>query len=137
MKGPTVAKRRKYSEDEQLAQDLANALTELPDNWIMCRDMRHAWKTHEDFHVAQVSGSKVGEVRRILICMRCETLRIEKYHLATWGLEKYSQHYAYPDNYQIHGVPRGVKPSNIIQGEQYRRTMVRLTEAKRRSRKSA
>lgn len=123
-----MAAKKKYSEDEKLAANLAEALQELPDNWIMCRDMRHAWTVEQDFHVVKVQ-KKASEIKRVLTCMRCSTERIETYHATDWGLEKLRQHYSYPDHYQIHGVPRGVKPSFIIQGEQYRRAMAKLTDA--------
>lgn len=121
-------KKRRYDEDEQAAADLASALTQLPDNWVMCRDMRHAWDVNVDFHVTESQGSRIREIRRQLVCMRCETVRNEVYHHTRWGLEKVSQSYGYPDDYQIHGVPRGVKPSWLIQEEQYRRTMDRLAD---------
>lgn len=124
-----MTKQKKYVSDEKLAEQLADALTTLPDNWIMCRDMRHAWEVDEDFHVTKGQGLNIASVRRTLVCVRCETLRVEKYHSLKWGLEKVAQHYVYPDNYQIHGVPRGVKPSFIIQGEQYRRAMSRIADA--------
>lgn len=118
---------KKYTEDEQLAQHLADALQELPDNWIMCRDMRHAWEVDQDFHVTKAKGGKATEIKRTLACLRCGTGRVETYHSTKWGLEKVAQHYTYPDNYQIKGVPRGVKPSFIVQGEQYRRAMEKIT----------
>lgn len=117
---------KKYENDDKLAHALADALTALPDNWIMCRDMRHAWEVNEDFHVSKSKGSKAVEIRRVLDCLRCETKRIEVYHQTKWGLEKVRQNYDYPEHYQIHGVPRGVKPSYIVQGEVYRRSMSKV-----------
>jgi hypothetical protein len=119
-----MAKPRRYS-DDQAAADLANALMDLPDDWVMCRDMRHAWHVMEDFHVSKNRGHSIQELNRTLICMRCTTLRIEVYHSGRFGLDKVRQHYTYPDNYQIKGVPRGVKPQSIVQNEQYRRAMER------------
>ena len=117
---------KKYQSDKKAAEDLANALQDLPDNWVMCRDMRHAWTVLDDFHVAVRQGSKIQEIRRTLLCLRCATSRREVYHQGTYGLDKVAQHYTYPDNYQIKGVPRGVKPQSIIQQEQWRRAMEKI-----------
>lgn len=122
-----------YASDTQAAADLANALTELPDNWVMCRDVRHAWSILEDFHVHLQQGKQIQELRRVLACVRCQTLRIEIYHVGRFGLDKVRQHYGYPDNYQIKGVPRGVKPQSIIQQEQYRRAMEKVARKQRTS----
>lgn len=127
-----MAKTKKYQSDETAAANLANALTQLPDAWVMCRDMRHAWEVLVDFHVTASKGRTPHEVRRELICARCKTVRKEAYHPTRYhGLEKVSQHYAYPEDYQITGVPRGVKPSWIIQQEQYRRAMERISDKAR------
>lgn len=120
---------KRYTTDDRAAADLANALMELPDNWVMCRDMRHAWSVLEDFHVHIAQGQKIQELRRVLHCLRCQTLRIEIYHVGRYGLDKVRQHYTYPDNYQIKGVPRGVKPQSIVQQEQYRRSMERIANS--------
>lgn len=117
-----------YKNDQKAANALADALHELPENWLMCRDMRHAWEVQQDYHVTKAAGSKIKEIRRFLVCLRCKTRRRETYHIVGWGLEKVSQSYEYPENYQIHGVPRGIKPSFIVQGEMYRRTMERVAE---------
>lgn len=120
-----MAKRR-YAQDEQAAADLANALMDLPDDWVMCRDMRHAWHVLEDFHVVTTQARHIQELGRTLICLRCNTLRVETYHAGRFGLDKVRQHYTYPENYQIKGVPRGVKPQSIVQQEQYRRAMEKV-----------
>lgn len=119
---------RRYVKDDQAAADLANALTHLPDKWVMCRDMRHSWDVVEDFHVTMRSGRSVQEIARVLGCMRCMTHRREIYHQGRFGLDKVSQTYSYPENYQIKGVPRGVKPQSIIQQEQFRRSMERTVD---------
>jgi hypothetical protein len=123
----------KYTTDKKAAADLANALMELPDNWIMCRDMRHAWGIQEDFHVYTRQGKQIQELRRILSCLRCETLRHEIYHVGRYGLDKVRQGYSYPEHYQIKGVPRGNKPQSIVQQEQYRRAMEKVAKSKRAS----
>lgn len=121
-----------YESDQAKADALSNALMDLPDEWVICRDMRHAWEVENDFHVTAGNKRMIREVQRILSCLRCRTERTETYHLATnGGLEKVHQRYTYPDHYQLKGVPRGNKPSSIIQAEQFRRAMDRVTSAKR------
>lgn len=114
--------------DEAVAA-LATALTRLPDNWIQCRDMRHAWKVRQDFHVeeSEPGTRQLTQIGRTLECTRCKTHRVEHYVSRNGiGLEKVKQYYMYPDGYQIHGVPRGVKPQSIVQEEQYNRAMERM-----------
>jgi hypothetical protein len=107
---------------------LANGLKQLSDNYLMCRDVRHAWAVDKDFHVepmATVGRRHVTAVRRELLCMRCPARRIEHYVSGKYGLDKVGQYYVYPSDYQIPGVPRGVKPQSIIQQEAYRRSLER------------
>lgn len=118
-----TAKKKKYSPDSPEAKNLSRALEKLPSNWVACRDMRHAWSVELDFYV---TGS--GMIQRELVCMRCETHRVEFYIKTKFGLNKLSQNYLYPDGYQIKGVPRGVKPREMLQQEQYRRAMERVVE---------
>lgn len=113
------------------AQILANALQDLPENWLICRDMRHAWEVSQDFHVVKQTGTKVQHLRRTLSCLRCETLRNERYIISRYGVEKEGQSYTYPDQYQLEGIPRGVKPSSIVQAEQYRRAMEKVAASQR------
>ena len=120
--------KRRYATDDQAAANLASALTELPDEWVICRDMRHAWEVLVDFHVTESKGRSWSELRRVLTCGRCMTHRIEVYHHGRYGLDKVGQHYKYPEHYQIKGVPRGVKPQSIVQEEQFRRAMERLAD---------
>lgn len=116
------------SKEYKAAKELAEALKVLPDNWVVCRDVRHAWSVLNDFHVVGTAA----DIQRELVCMRCETVRYETYLRQRNGtLEKTGQSYQYPGGYQIPGVPRGVKPSSIVQQEQYRRAMERVAGAAR------
>lgn len=131
----------KYESDTKARKTLEQALTVLPDHYIACRDVRHAWSTENDFHVyqqAQEKGRRTMHIARDLVCMRCGTLRHEVY-IATRnaGLEKISQSYEYPEAYAIPGVPRGVKPSSIIQQEAWRRAMERVANAHQGERETA
>lgn len=129
------------AEGRRAAKRLAETLKTLPDHWVVCRDMLHAWAVENDFHVtpmATVGRKSIMHISRELVCMRCGTVRKEKYHLsARGGLEKVGQSYEYPEGYQIPGVPRGVKPSHIVRQEQYRRAMERVAGAERGQRETA
>lgn len=131
-----MAKKKTYT-DEQLAGALADALEGLPDNFLTCRDMRHAWDLEQDFYVEAKATVKTGNIRRRLRCLRCDMKRVERYVQMKWGLEKVGQSYVDPEGYRIHGVPRGVKPSVIIQGEQFRRSMEKVAATTKKSKKHA
>lgn len=118
---------RKYESDDDARARLADALTRLPENWVMCRDVRHAWSVEADFHVSLQRGQAIQEIKRVLVCMRCGTKRHEVYvPTKYYGLDKIRSHYEYPVDYQIKGVPRGNKPQSLIQQESYRRTMLKI-----------
>lgn len=126
---------RKPRIDRKAAEQLSDSLTRLPDSYLACRDMKHAWEVTNDYHVVDEmkGGRKVVDIRRVLACARCvdentglPTQRVERYIFTAWGLEKVGQAYIYPSNYQLHGQPRGVKPSSLIYGEQYRRTLEKV-----------
>jgi len=122
---------RRYQRDAKAAAKLASAIVGISDAWLDCRDMRHAWKVHTDFHVAAFKG--IQQITRVLVCIRCETRRKELYSHSGFGLDKTRQVYEYPQGYQIKGVPRGVKPKNIVQEEQYRRALEKLAGSARNS----
>lgn len=134
---------KRYEYDKQAAKALAGALTTLPDQYVACRDLRHAWlKVINDFHVVSSQSAKGGAKAAAIIyrdvqCIRCETIRHEQYSMTKYGLEKTHQTYEYVEGYQIPGVPRGVKPSTIIQQEQYRRAMERVAKAAKGERETA
>lgn len=125
----------KYGTVEKVTARLVDALHELPDTWLMCRDVRHAWSVENDFHVTSQTPKTIQEIRRSLVCLRCGVLRNEVYIPTRFGgLEKTHSSYVYPQGYQIRGVPRGVKPQALVQSEQYRRTLSKVAESQRADR---
>lgn len=122
---------KRYEYDKAAAALLSTSLKGLPDKWVVCRDMRHAWAVEQDFYVIPQSqvGKKLKHIARVLVCMRCTTYRHETYVQTRTGLEKTGQTYEYPAGYQIPGVPRGVKPSHIVQQEMFRRSMEKVANA--------
>ncbi len=116
--------------DQQTAE---SKLEVLDDNFLACRDIRHLWEVTRDFYVyemAHEASKKTPKgaliVARDLKCPRCKTLRREVYVQRTWGIEKIRNTYSYASGYRVHGIPRGVTPSNVIHNIQYRRSMERL-----------
>lgn len=114
----------------QVTKDYKKALTVLPENWVMCRDVRHAWSVLNDFHVTPVEGSKSVHFGRDLLCERCGTQRKEIYLMRrATGLDKVAQDYVYPEGYQMTGLERPEERTAILQFEQYRRAMARSADA--------
>lgn len=121
---------------------LLEALTHLPDSYLMCRDVRHAWDVSTDYYVTASKGTRPTEIQRTLTCLRCGTLRVERYlPTRNAGLDKVGQTYRYPGarpdderpRYQFteKGITRGNKPSSLIQGEAYRRSLERQAGSRR------
>jgi len=84
---------------------VAGALHQLPEEFLACRDLRHAWKVQDNFH-----ESDNGMTTRTLKCVSCETVRTDVYSvLKTPGMvprmEKVSTSYAYPKGYQMRQAP--------------------------------
>jgi hypothetical protein len=100
---------------------------ELPDNYLHCRTLGHAWTPHR----AQWRPDE-GAYWTVYLCPRCDTQRVE--WLDEFG-DKVRGNYAYEDGYQHKGMGR-------ITGRG--RSMLRLEELhriidkpKRRTRKKA
>lgn len=127
-------------EREAAKKVLKKTLEKLPDNFMDCRDMKHSWVRLQDFRPKELhtEGAQPGQpgrqkvrmsplVYRQLICTRCGCVRTDTVFLRTF--EKLSTTYAYPEDYQLPGVPRGVKSSLVVRQEQYRRAMEHVAHA--------
>jgi hypothetical protein len=116
---------RTYINDEAARHALSEALSGVPENWLLCRGIRHSWDVIQDFHVTAKEGRVVHEIQRTLECSRCETQRIEKFVVTRDGLDKTGQKYEYPEGYQFKGlgIMRGVKPQSMVLAEQFNRVM--------------
>ena len=127
------------------------ALAHLEDKFLQCRDpsTKHKWEILNDYHVvpAATAGRKVTHVARDFICERCSTkdsptVKREKYILVNRnGVERLERVGApvidYTEGYLIPGVPRGVKPAEIVRAEQYRRSLERAVGAAKGQRAAA
>lgn len=116
-----------------------SAIEKLPDAYLRCRDLKHAWKVDHDFHVepSVTEGAKVVLLRRVLKCRDCATLRVEHFIQGRYGLDKTGTYYVHPEDYHAPGVPRGVRISTIVQQESYRRALEKATGAKKGQRATA
>jgi hypothetical protein len=116
-------------------RDLEKALEGVDERYLYCRDpgIRHPWEVVVDFHVitdTQEGSRRLPIVARDSVCSRCGTQKQERFYATkNRGLEKYANHYTYPEDYQLAGVPRGVKPSSVIWQEGYRRSLEKAVGA--------
>lgn len=137
----------RYVNDAAIRKTLAGALQTLPDEYLICRGQRHRFNLEEDFHVptsATLVGRQAraaGDIERHFRCERCEVLRIERYQRVPDGLVPMggALYREYPDGYQLVGlgIPRGVKPSGVVQSEEFRRSMSKVAKAARRKPRAA
>lgn len=108
---------------------IAEGLKKLPEQYIECRGMLHAWEVLNDFRLTSANVPGPRFLRRDLRCMRgCGVVRHDTFLLRFQRgepiiSEKLHSHYSYPDDYQMPGIPRGVKRSTIIWQESFRRAM--------------
>jgi hypothetical protein len=79
-----VAIRRVRSPDE-----LDDWTDELPDRFLLCRDLGHLWRPMR-------AGIEARSYWRIMRCTRCHT---ERHQTLTMRGEIVSGHYVYPDGY--------------------------------------
>jgi len=116
-----------------VSKKMSKGLTTLPDKFLDCRDPStgHDWKRTENFHVVPASSEKSGprttHVARKFDCRRCGCVKTERYIIVrrqgTERLERIALDMDYPEGYLMPGIPRGVKPAEIVRAEQYRRAL--------------
>ena len=86
---------------------------------LMCRDFSHSWDWMTDLVPHRESGSsKVTYVTRILICLRCGTMRHDEYMVPSFTRVKSS--YTYAANYLLPGH-KGHIPVSVVRQEVFRR----------------
>lgn len=131
-----MAQTARFKNDRQAAANLANALQDIPDNYLDCRQFKHAWRIAEEFVPFTVKGSRITHLRTKLECMRgCGVEGIEIYTVtAARGLDRIKRYVSYANapGYQLVGIPRGVKPLSIIQEERFRRSQMKSKTVLRR-----
>lgn len=70
-----------------------------------CRDMRHAWFPQGDNVLIEEQG-QVRHFKRVLQCVRCETVRTDEYKVSRVAVARVRTKYEYPQGYQIRGGAR-------------------------------
>ena len=78
----------------------ANPLRNLPDEYLACRDLRHAW---EELGYYRERGGGAAVIRK-LRCLRCGTLRRDT--LSNSYSDKTTHYYGHPEGYRIEGMGR-------------------------------
>lgn len=115
------------AERDAAQREIADQFQALPEEFLDCRDpgLRHQWHKTKDFHVIAVEkiGTRVANLGREETCLRCGTVKREKFAVGKSVIVKVSQTYDYPEGYTISGVPRGVKRAEVVWSENYRRAM--------------
>lgn len=121
--------------DSRYKKILREAMTSVPDDFLVCRDLKHAWEVTEDFHEVTDNRDTHAFIGREVSCIRCDTVRSERYQLTKDGLVRSGTSYLYPEGYKLEDLPRGIKPVSIVREELWRRVVERAAE--RRSRRRA
>lgn len=93
-------------------------LKDLPDQFLACRDLRHAWEELGYFR-ERGSGRAGGPIIRKLRCLRCGTLRRDV--LSNSFTDKTTHYYGHPDGYRLEGMGRAAM-------EEVRREVVKRHE---------
>jgi hypothetical protein len=115
-------------------QFLAGALSDLPDQFLGCRDLRHSWVVQDNFDELELElegqAKPQRAVFRVLKCRECHTLRTDTYLVIDNGhraprLEKWSASYKYPDGYQMKRgqLPRDLAVNQLVRYETLRRVV--------------
>lgn len=141
-----MPKKKPLTKDEiaEAQAKVAEGLKQLPENFLDCRDLKHSWQKQANYrpreqHMEPGTGQVKTRVSpllyRNLVCTRCGTGRTDVIYARTY--ERLSVSYTYPENYQMPGVPRGVKSSTILRQESVRRAMEEVANAQPGEREAA
>jgi hypothetical protein len=81
-------------------------LNELPDEFLDCRDMMHAWKRTKSYVPVGENPAKAALLLREMECVRCGTIKEDTF--SARSLERVSTQYKHPTGYLIKGntVPK-------------------------------
>ena len=87
-----------------MAKDDPKKIKDLADEFLACRDLRHAWEELGYFRERGTGGAATAPIIRKLQCMRCGTLRRDT--LSNAFAEKTTHYYGHPDGYRLVGQGR-------------------------------
>lgn len=112
------------------SRELAAALREKSEAQLNCRGFAHAWNPTSGFRLHHPKDGP-PYMTRTFECMRgCGVHRVDEFAVRRrsggWQIvERVRSSRDYPKDYQIHGVPRDVRRSEVIANEQLRRAGIR------------
>lgn len=93
-------------------------LNQAEDQSLQCRDFGHGWTHSTDFGARKDKEGRLSYVARILVCIRCGTMRNDEYELPSF--QRIKSTYIYPENYLIPGH-KGHIPVATVRAEIFRR----------------
>lgn len=77
-------------------------LVEIRENFLDCRDLRHAWKRLND-NLDRDAKHKYTDLTRTLVCVRCGTERRDAYRVTRVSVTRLGSTYHYPVGYRVRG----------------------------------
>jgi hypothetical protein len=77
-----------------------NDMVVIKENFLDCRDLRHAWKRKFDDLDKQ---GKYTDLTRTLVCVRCGTVRKDAYRVTKVSVTRMGSTYHYPEGYRVKG----------------------------------
>jgi hypothetical protein len=131
----TMQRRRRTPTIRDREDIFGQAIENMPDEYLQCRDVKHPWEVVRDYHLVDAEreegiyprhGHNVY-VRRLLRCPRCGKKRSDAFIVATksrWqALERLGSTYEDPPGYGVAGIGHLPGTGDMIRGEAYRRVM--------------
>lgn len=101
--------------------ELAQRLRQLPDGFVTCRDLQHAWDKPDGFILETYRGR--DRIVRRMTCARCGTGRLDYHKIENAGLVKTRSVYTYPEGFLLPKSPPGTKPLSVVRAESLRRAL--------------
>jgi len=81
------------------ARKFATSVRDIPDTYLICRDLGHAWDYKTDSVLYDAQGKRAIEVTRTVKCLRCKMDRVDHYELPSFIRTRTK--YSYPDHYLL------------------------------------
>lgn len=72
----------------------------IKENFLDCRDLRHAWKRVGDNAVTEKQKTMLT---RRLVCVRCGAIRTDSYIVTRVTVQRVGSTYHYPEGYRVKG----------------------------------
>lgn len=139
LRGDGVAARRRGSAAQREMEELIQALMQVPEAELLCRDpgLRHKWEREENFHLIQAVFRGVSRrmVARDTICERCGKLKQERWTIGRDDVLDKAGNYYSRYEVQLRGF-RGRVPAVAVWTAGYR-LQLQAQAPKRPSRRAA